>query len=67
MHIYVSVAFTICMYVEYDNVEDLKAQFDLAPIKVLEDFFAKYWKKECLQTLWYAVVIDLCAKSHISM
>ena len=26
------------MDVEYDNIEELKAQFDLAPIKVLEDF-----------------------------
>ena len=36
------------MDVEYLNIEELKAQWELAPVKVLEDFFQKCWTKEYL-------------------
>ena len=41
------------MDVEYSHMEELKAQFELAPVKVLdrEDFFLKGWTKEYLQNL----------------
>ena len=55
----------IYMYVEYDNLEELKAQFDLAPIKVLEDFFKKCWTKEYLQNpLVLVLQKPVCISNH---
>ena len=63
LHINVIVAY---MYVEYDNVEELKAQFDHASIKVLEDFFKKCWTKEYLQNPLVLVLHKpVCISSHI--
>ena len=36
------------IYLEYENLEELRTLFDATPVKVIEAFFLKCWTKEYL-------------------